>query len=91
MSDIYRGLEGVPRGTVKYLRVLEQIPRPWSARRFWPDDETHGQHAVISMNAHIFVKIHHGVVPVEEDGSAHFTVPAEKNLFFQALRQSSAE
>ncbi len=91
MSDIYRGLEGVPRGTVKYLRILEQVSRPWSARRFWPDDETHGQHAVISMNAHIFVKIHHGVVPVEEDGSAHFVVPAEKNLFFQALDEDYME
>jgi hypothetical protein len=26
-----------------------------------------------------------GTVPVEEDGSAHFTVPARKELFFQAL------
>ncbi len=91
MSDVYSGLEGVPRGTVKYLRVLEQVPRPWSARRFWPNDETLGQHAVISMNAHIFVKIHHGVVPVEEDGSAHFVVPARKNLFFQALDENYME
>lgn len=91
LSDIYRGLEGVPRGTVKYLRILEQVPRPWAARRFWPNDETLGQHAVISMNAHIFVKIHHGVVPVEEDGSAHFVVPAKKNLFFQALDKNYME
>ncbi|NLX98993.1 MAG: discoidin domain-containing protein [Rhodopirellula sp.] len=85
MSDVYRGLEGVKRGEVKYLRVLEQVPRPWSARRFWPDDEGLGQHAVISMNAHIFVKVHHGVVPVHGDGSACFIVPARRNLFFQAL------
>ncbi len=26
-----------------------------------------------------------GTVPVEEDGSAHFIVPAEKELYFQAL------
>ena len=91
MGDVYRGLEGVPRGTVKYLRVLEQVPRPWAARRFWPDDETLGQHAVISMNAHIFVKVHHGVVPVEEDGSAHFVVPTRKNLFFQALDKDFME
>ena len=26
-----------------------------------------------------------GTVPVEEDGSAHFTVPAHKEIFFQAL------
>ncbi|MFV2068519.1 MAG: hypothetical protein ACC645_16235, partial [Pirellulales bacterium] len=91
MSDVYRGLEGVTPGTVKYLRVWEQVPRPWSARRFWPGDETHGQHAVISLNAHIFVKIHHGVVPVREDGSAHFIVPARKNLFFQALDENFME
>ena len=61
------------------------MPRPWTARRFWPDDITCGQNAVISLGAHIFVTILHGVVPVAEDGSAHFTVPANRNLFFQAL------
>ena len=91
MSDVYRGLDGVAPGRVKYLRVLEQVPRPWSARRFWPDDETLGQHAVISMYSHIFVKIHHGVVPVHEDGSARFIVPARKNLFFQALDENFME
>lgn len=85
LSDVYAGLEGVSRGTVKYLRVLEQVARPWSARRFWPNDSTLGQHAPISMNSHIFVKVLHGVVPVQDDGSAYFTVPAGKNLFFQAL------
>ncbi len=85
LSDIYAGLDGVPRGTVKYLRILEQVPRPWSARRFWPNDSTMGQHVPISLNAHIFVKVLHGIVPVQEDGSAYFTVPAGKSLFFQAL------
>jgi hypothetical protein len=85
LRDVYQGLTGVGRGTVKYLRVLEQIPRPWSARRFWPKDEAHGQHAIVSLNAHIYVKVLLGVVPVHEDGSAHFRVPADRNLFFQAL------
>jgi hypothetical protein len=85
LADVYAGLEGVPRGTIKYLRILEQVPRPWAARRFWPNDSAFGQHAVVSLNSHIHVKIHHGVVPVREDGSASFIVPAEKNLFFQAL------
>ena len=70
-----RAWKASPRGTIKYLRILEQVPRPWAARRFWPDDEALGQHAVISLNAHIHVKIQHGVVPVREDGSAHFIVP----------------
>ncbi|HUT93029.1 MAG TPA: hypothetical protein VMY37_26430 [Thermoguttaceae bacterium] len=91
MTDVYRGLEGVERGRIKYLRVLEQVPRPWSARRFWPEDEGLGQHAIVSMYAHIFVTIHHGVVPVREDGSACFVVPAEKNLFFEALDEDFME
>lgn len=85
MSDVYEGLDGVERGTIRYLRIFEQVGRPWSARRFWPQDSAYGQHAIISLYAHIYVKILHGVVPVHEDGSAHFTVPTDKNLFFQAL------
>ena len=91
LSDVYAGLDGVPRGTVKYLRVLEQVARPWAARRFWPDDSAFGQHAPISLCAHIHVKVHHGVVPVESDGSAHFVVPAGANLFFQALDENFME
>jgi hypothetical protein len=87
MQDVSRGLglTGVSAGTVRYLRIWEQVARPWSAHRFWPDDETLGQHAPISLNAHIYVKVLHGIVPVAADGSAHFTVPADRNLFFQAL------
>ena len=91
LSDVYQGLTGVPRGSVKYLRILEQVPRPWSARRFWEGDSWGGQHVPISMYAHIFVKVHHGVVPVCEDGSAHFTVPADRSIFFQALDEEFME
>jgi len=91
MQDVYAGLDGVPPGEVKYLRIFEQVPRPWTARRFWPDDAALGQNAVISLNAHIYVKLLHGIVPVEADGAAHFTVPAERNLFFQALDERFQE
>jgi hypothetical protein len=91
LHDVYAGLDGVARGTIKYLRVLEQVARPWAARRFWPNDSALGQHAVVALNAHIHVKIHHGIVPVEEDGSAYFTVPAGKSLFFQALDRDFCE
>jgi hypothetical protein len=91
LTDVYRGLDGVPRGAVKYLRVLEQVPRPWSAHRFWADDSALGQHAPISLYAHIFVKVNHGVVPVHDDGSAHFTVPARRNIFLQALDENFME
>ncbi|MCY2988268.1 MAG: hypothetical protein NTY19_10460 [Planctomycetota bacterium] len=85
VSDVYHGLKDVPRGTLKYIRVLEQIPRPWAARRRWPGDEYDQQHACITKDAHLGLKVQHGVVPVEEDGSAAFLVPAEANIFLQVL------
>jgi hypothetical protein len=91
MADVYKGLEGVPRGRVKYIRILETVPRPWAARRFWDGDSAYQQHAVVSMNTHLHVKRHHGIVPVEPDGSAHFQVPPDRNLFFQALDEDFME
>ncbi len=85
VTDIYHGMEAVERGTVKYIRILEQIPRPWAARRRWSGDGYDQQHAVITKDTHLGLKVQHGIVPVEEDGSAHFLVPADANIFFQAL------
>jgi len=85
VQDVYHGLTGVPRGTVRYLRVLEQVPRPWSVQMKDGGDEYDQQHIVISKDTHLGLKVQHGVVPVEDDGSAHFLVPAGRNLFFQAL------
>jgi hypothetical protein len=85
VTDIYHGMEDTPRGSIKYIRVLEQIPRPWETRRRWPRDQYDQQHAVITKNTHLGLKVQHGIVPVEADGSAHFVVPANGNIFFQAL------
>ena len=94
VTNIYHGMEDTPRGTIKYIRILEQVPRPWASRRFWHEgervrgagsDEYDQQHSVITKNTHLGLKVQHGIVPVEEDGSAHFLVPAERNIFFQAL------
>ena len=91
LSNVYDGLEGVEPGEIRYLRIWEQVPRPWTAHRFWPDDATLGQNAVISMYAHIYVRVLHGIVPVEADGSAHFQVPADRNLFLQAVDKDFLE
>jgi len=105
VNDVYAGLdgpsltaygehgdqEGVPRGTIKYIRVMETVPRPWAARCFW-DGDTHGQqHSVISLWTHTHAKILYGIVPVEQDGSARFLVPPMKDLFFQALDENYME
>ncbi len=91
LSDVYKGLDGIGRGTIKYLRIMEQVPRPWSARRFWDGDTAGGQHIVLSMGSVLGLKVLHGVVPVREDGSAYFTVPANKNIYFQALDENFME
>ncbi len=88
VADVYHGLEGVPPGTVKYLRVLEQVPRPWAAQNKDNSDEYDQQHIVVSKDTHLGLKVQHGVVPVEADGSAHFVVPADANIVLQALDEN---
>ena len=51
-------------------------------------DEYDQQHAVVSKDTALGLKVQHGVVPVEEDGSAHFLVPADANIFLQALDEN---
>jgi hypothetical protein len=86
--DIYQGMEGIRRGEVKYIRVMEQIPRPWDCRQFW---DGVGHTDLISRGTALAAKAMHGVVPVYEDGSAHFYVPADRNIYFQALDEHYME
>jgi len=88
ITDVYHGMEGVDRGEVKYIRVIEQVPRPWSARRRWGGDVYDQQHPCISKDTHLGLKVLHGVTPVEEDGSAYFKVPADKNISLQLLDEN---
>jgi hypothetical protein len=91
LSDVYRGLAGVDRGTIKWLRVVEQVSRPWAARRRWSGDSSGGAHVAVSANTHLGLKVMRGVVPVQDDGSAYFTIPAEKNIYLQALDENFME
>ena len=85
VADIYHGMEDVSRGTIKYIRILEQVPRPWSARRADVLDAYHKAHVVLARSTVIGLKVLWGIVPVENDGSAHFIVPANRNIYLQAL------
>jgi hypothetical protein len=92
LLDVYAGLTGVPRGAVKYLRVMEDVPKPWGCQESPAHGDTLGlQNPVISLGGHFTVKKVHGVVPVREDGSAYFEVPAGKNLYLQALDEDYLE
>lgn len=82
VQDVYRGLDGVERGEVKWIRVLEETSRisPRSGGRS-PYNQTFLISSALAFSAKNFL----GVVPVEEDGSAYFEAPAGKALYLQAL------
>jgi len=91
VTDVYLGLTGIRRGEAKYIRINRQIPRFWSARRNWDGDLYDQQHAVVSKDASLGLKVQEGIVPIEKDGSAHFLVPANANIFFQVLDEDYME
>ena len=90
VTNVYHGMESTQAGSIKYLRVMEQVPRPWAARRHSDPHaasyDTRGQqHAVVSNGTHLWVAAQWGLATVESDGSANFTVPANRAIYFQAL------
>ena len=75
VQDIYQGLDGVERGTVKSLRVIGVVPKV----------QPHMNRPVLGVSKEEPGKFILGTVPVEEDGSAYFRVPSGVSFFFQAL------
>ncbi|MBE3071034.1 MAG: hypothetical protein IMZ66_12435, partial [Planctomycetes bacterium] len=84
VHDVYigTGMDRVKRGTVKYLRVVES-----PEKRFWtqPDWQGSGTQAPGMAWDDFNNKRILGTVPVEEDGSAYFAVPADRFVYFQLL------
>ncbi|MBR4652414.1 MAG: SUMF1/EgtB/PvdO family nonheme iron enzyme [Kiritimatiellae bacterium] len=78
ISDIYigSGLEGVPRGTVKSLRVFTYS---FSYRGIGAERDHHGLDGPWDIKRII------GTVPVYPDGSAYFEAPANTPLALQPL------
>lgn len=81
LEDIYRGrnMEGVPRGAVKKLLVLKQLPKPVNFS---------GGMEPLTIGGSFTLAEIVGEVPVEPDGSANFEVPALQSLFFVALDEN---
>ncbi len=78
LADVYQGLGSVRRGSIRQLRIVQIFPKTTPVANSPPvglAGEENGR-AIL------------GTVPVEPDGSAHFTVPAGKGLLFQALDPS---
>ena len=82
--------EGVPQlaaGAVKWLRIAEPVAWPYcneiGGQRYEPDAKATGVNWTP-------VRII-GTVPVQADGSAHFEVPTDTALYFQALDAKGME
>ena len=93
MADVYKGLEGIERGRVKYVRVMEAMNLSWydTWRAGKQGDGTGMQASAVSMGGDVARKKVWGIATVHEDGSACFTVPPHKNLYFQALDENYME
>jgi hypothetical protein len=75
VQDVYRGLEGVERGSVRHLRIVG-VPPKVQPRMNRPN---------LGVSREDPGKFVLGTVPVEADGSAYFGVPSGIPVFFQAL------
>jgi hypothetical protein len=89
LQDIYRGpgLAGVPRGTIKNLRVVALRYRAAGAGSSSNGGPAGGAYvsSPISLNGAWDVKVVLGTAKVHEDGSACFEVPARTPIYFQPL------
>ncbi len=71
-----RNMGGVKKGQIKKLLILESLPKPINYT---------GSMEPISYGGTYTLERVLGTVPVEEDGSAHFDVPANRALILIAL------
>ena len=83
LINVYDSIKAWPEGTkIKQLRILQLVPM--SVPSGAPPHET-GRRIAEAGDSVVPVRWVLGTVPVEADGSAHFKVPAYRELFFQAL------
>ncbi len=81
--NVYDSLMPWPEGTrIEALRILQVLPM--TVPSGGPPHEI-GLRLPTAGDSVVPARYVLGTVPVEEDGSAHFTVPAHKEIFFQAL------
>ncbi|HID78096.1 MAG TPA: hypothetical protein EYP56_19145 [Planctomycetaceae bacterium] len=81
LIDVYRGrnMKDVRRGEIKKLLVIEGLPKPINFTGGM-DPLTYGGSFTLERVL--------GTVPVEEDGSAFFELPAMRAVFFVALDEN---
>ncbi|MBT8036350.1 MAG: PD40 domain-containing protein [Verrucomicrobiae bacterium] len=86
VMNVYDSKLPWPEGTkIKALRIYQILPSSVPSGK--PPHETGLRIAEAKDSVNLARKIL-GTVPVEKDGSAHFTLPALKEVYFQALDQN---
>jgi hypothetical protein len=78
LMDVYNGrnMKGVKKGDIKKLLIVESLPKPVNFT---------GGMDPMSYGGTFTLERVLGSVPVEEDGSANFVLPAKRAFFFVAL------
>jgi len=80
-SNVYQGVEGLPKGKAKFLRVIQMDAKTYSSGfKSWRHSGP-----VISVIQEDGVKRILGTVPIAPDGSVAFKVPSGQALHFQLL------
>jgi hypothetical protein len=81
LEDIYTGrnMDGIQRGRIRKLLILEQLPKPVNFS---------GGQEPLTIGGTFALERIVGTVPIESDGSAYMEVPANRPLFFVALDEN---
>ena len=103
VADVHNGLEpAVKRGTVKYIRVCQEVradliqlangeyQKDHEPFQDWYATPTHKVTGPYGWPSYV-AKGDLGIAPVENDGSASFYAPSGKVLYFQALDENYNE
>ncbi|MFV1964987.1 MAG: hypothetical protein ACC628_06160 [Pirellulaceae bacterium] len=93
LDDVNRDMPGIEPGTVRYLRISEKLQWFFDKHdntgpiRWTPGTQHSRNFGYWSWSPTRVI----GTVPVEEDGSAYFKVPAGLAVYFQALDDNLME
>jgi hypothetical protein len=82
VQDVYASMPEVKRGTVRWLRVVEETSRVSASPGQNVDEPDSSRSRPRWPGARRSI---HGVVPVEPDGSVFFEAPSGRALYFQLL------
>ena len=85
VTDVERGLPEAARGGRRYLQIMEQLPKTHQFAR-----RAYDQSPVMGYGTY-YAKRCWGRVPIESDGSAHFELPALREVYLQVLDAEGRE